>query len=108
MYSEEDTTITCTFIINILSRLFGELKWVSTSNKRLRFIQWYISSNCRHAVRRFVQENQGLMRRMYGDERHINVLRAEFEKNDIELKYDDYYHHFADEYRLVFVIKLRK
>ncbi|KAK9303444.1 hypothetical protein QLX08_004853 [Tetragonisca angustula] len=45
-----------------------------------------------HAVRRFVQENQGLMRRMYGDERHINVLRAEFERNDIELKYDDYYH----------------
>ncbi|KOX69907.1 Monocarboxylate transporter 9 [Melipona quadrifasciata] len=44
-----------------------------------------------HAVRRFVQENQGLMRRMYGDERHINVLRAEFEKNDIELK-DDYYY----------------
>ncbi|XP_076243202.1 spaetzle domain-containing protein 4 [Calliopsis andreniformis] len=52
-----------------------------------------------HAVRRFVQENQGLMRRMYGDERHINVLRAEFEKNDIELKYDDYYHHFNDDHR---------
>ncbi|KAG7208649.1 hypothetical protein KM043_014855 [Ampulex compressa] len=52
-----------------------------------------------HAVRRFVQENQGLMRRMYGDERHINVLRAEFEKNDIELKYDDYYHHLSDEHR---------
>ncbi|XP_076163259.1 spaetzle domain-containing protein 4 [Ptiloglossa arizonensis] len=52
-----------------------------------------------HAVRRFVQENQGLMRRMYGDERHINVLRAEFERNDIELKYDDYYHHFSDDHR---------
>lgn len=52
-----------------------------------------------HAVRRFVQENQGLMRRMYGDERHINVLRAEFEKNDIELKYDEYYHHYADDHR---------
>ncbi|XP_078033223.1 spaetzle domain-containing protein 4 [Augochlora pura] len=52
-----------------------------------------------HAVRRFVQENQGLMRRMYGDERHFNVLRAEFERNDVELKYDDYYNHFTDDHR---------
>ncbi|KOC65430.1 hypothetical protein WH47_10009 [Habropoda laboriosa] len=52
-----------------------------------------------HAVRRFVQENQGLMRRMYGDERHINILRAEFEKNDIELKYDEYYHQFSDDHK---------
>ncbi|KAL6264043.1 hypothetical protein P5V15_004124 [Pogonomyrmex californicus] len=52
-----------------------------------------------HAVRRFVHENQGLMRRMYGDENYINVLRAEFEKNDIELKYDEYHHHFADDLR---------
>ncbi|XP_029168971.1 protein spaetzle 4 isoform X2 [Nylanderia fulva] len=52
-----------------------------------------------HAVRRFVQENQGLMRRMYGDESYINILRAEFEKNDIELKYDEYHHHFADDLR---------
>ncbi|KAK6627904.1 hypothetical protein RUM44_010386 [Polyplax serrata] len=37
-----------------------------------------------HAVRRFVHENQGLMRRMYGDETHISVLRAELESNDIE------------------------
>lgn len=51
----------------------------------------------RHAVRRFVQENQGLMRRMYGDESYINILRAEFEKNDIEFKYDEYHHHFADD-----------
>lgn len=36
------------------------------------------------AVRRFVQENQGLMRRMYGDQRHISVLRAEIESNDVE------------------------
>ncbi|XP_059475595.1 protein spaetzle 4 isoform X2 [Neocloeon triangulifer] len=36
-----------------------------------------------HAVRRFVQENQGLMRRMYGDMRQISVLRAEFESNDL-------------------------
>jgi len=35
-------------------------------------------------VRRFVQENQGLMRRMYGDQRHISVLRAEIESNDVE------------------------
>lgn len=41
------------------------------------------------------------MRRMYGDEKYINVLKAEFEKNDIELKYDDYYHHFSDDSRLV-------
>lgn len=54
---------------------------------------------CRHAVRRFVQENQGLMRRMYGDENYINILKAEFDKNDIELKYDDYHHHFMDELR---------
>ncbi|XP_066588699.1 protein spaetzle 4 [Prorops nasuta] len=52
-----------------------------------------------HAVRRFVQENQGLMRRMYGDESHISILRAEFEKNDVELKYDDYYPHFDESRR---------
>ncbi|XP_047992566.1 protein spaetzle 4 isoform X4 [Leguminivora glycinivorella] len=32
-----------------------------------------------HAIRRFVKENQGLMRRMYGEERHIAVLKAELE-----------------------------
>lgn len=53
----------------------------------------------RHAVHRFVRENQGLMRRMYGDESYINILRAEFNENDIELKYDDYHHQFADELR---------
>ncbi|KAK9686090.1 Spaetzle [Popillia japonica] len=37
-----------------------------------------------HAVRRFVRENQGLMRRMYGDQQHISVLRRELESNDIE------------------------
>ncbi|KAL0822087.1 hypothetical protein ABMA28_005452 [Loxostege sticticalis] len=31
------------------------------------------------AIRRFVRENQGLMRRMYGEERHISVLKAELE-----------------------------
>uniref|UniRef100_A0AAG5CX91 Spaetzle domain-containing protein n=1 Tax=Anopheles atroparvus TaxID=41427 RepID=A0AAG5CX91_ANOAO len=38
-----------------------------------------------HAVRRFVHENQGLMRRMYGDVRHISVLKEEFENNEIEI-----------------------
>lgn len=37
-----------------------------------------------HAVRRFVRENQGLMRRMYGDQQHISILRNELESNDIE------------------------
>lgn len=37
-----------------------------------------------HAVRRFVHENQGLMRRMYGDQRHISVLKAEIENNDLD------------------------
>lgn len=39
-----------------------------------------------HAVRRFVTENQGLMRRMYGDLRHIAVLKTEIDSNDIELE----------------------
>lgn len=37
-----------------------------------------------HAVRRFVHENQGLMKRMYGDIKHISVLKNEFEGNFIE------------------------
>lgn len=37
-----------------------------------------------HAVRRFVHENQGLMRRMYGDQRHISVLKAEIDNNEID------------------------
>ncbi|XP_034249329.1 protein spaetzle 4 isoform X2 [Thrips palmi] len=45
-----------------------------------------------HAVRRFVHENHGLMRRMYGDERHISVLRAEIESNDVELVRDPGWH----------------
>ncbi|XP_018575280.1 protein spaetzle 4 [Anoplophora glabripennis] len=31
-----------------------------------------------HAVKRFVRDNQGLMRRMYGDQRHGHVLKSEF------------------------------
>ncbi|XP_050531931.1 protein spaetzle 4 [Daktulosphaira vitifoliae] len=37
-----------------------------------------------HAVRRFVFENHGLMKRMYGEQRHISVLRAELDTNDVE------------------------
>lgn len=37
-----------------------------------------------HAVRRFVHENQGLMKRMYGEVRLISILRDEMDlKNDI-------------------------
>lgn len=48
-----------------------------------------------HAVRRFVHENQGLMKRMYGDIKHISVLKNEFEGNfietdDIEIAIDRY------------------
>ncbi|XP_017769460.1 PREDICTED: uncharacterized protein LOC108557464 isoform X2 [Nicrophorus vespilloides] len=35
-----------------------------------------------HAVKRFIRENQGLMRRMYGDEKHFAVLKAELESNE--------------------------
>ncbi|KYM96137.1 hypothetical protein ALC62_13188, partial [Cyphomyrmex costatus] len=52
-----------------------------------------------HAVRQFVQQNQGLMKRMYGDENYINILRTELEKNDIELKFYEYHHHFTDDLR---------
>lgn len=38
-----------------------------------------------HAVRRFVHENQGLMKRMYGDVKHISVLRTEINNNDIDV-----------------------
>lgn len=38
-----------------------------------------------HAVRRFVHENQGLMKRMYGDVRHISVLRDEILNNEIDI-----------------------
>lgn len=39
-----------------------------------------------NAVRRFVNENQGMMKRMYGDVRHISVLRNEINNNDITLE----------------------
>ncbi|XP_041981878.1 protein spaetzle 4 isoform X2 [Aricia agestis] len=45
-----------------------------------------------HTIRRFVRENQGLMRRMYGEERHIAVLKAELENfiEDDEEKVKDF------------------
>lgn len=33
-------------------------------------------------MKRFVKDNQGLMRRMYGDQRHGHVLRAELTDGD--------------------------
>lgn len=35
-------------------------------------------------MRRFVFENHGLMKRMYGEQRHFSVLRAEIESNDVD------------------------
>lgn len=35
-----------------------------------------------HAVKRFVRDNQGLMRRMYGDQRHGHVLKSEIQDDD--------------------------
>lgn len=37
-----------------------------------------------HAVKRFVKDNQGLMRRMYGDQRHGQVLRSELD-DEVEI-----------------------
>ncbi|CAH0564322.1 unnamed protein product [Brassicogethes aeneus] len=34
-----------------------------------------------HAVKRFVKDNQGLMKRMYGDQRHGHVLRVELQED---------------------------
>ncbi|XP_055386531.1 protein spaetzle 4 [Condylostylus longicornis] len=39
-----------------------------------------------HAVRKFVHDNQGLMKRMYGDIHHISVLRNEIQKNDLDFE----------------------
>lgn len=40
-----------------------------------------------HAVRRYIFENQGLVRRMYGDERHSLIVGRELEAR--RLRYDD-------------------
>ncbi|KAK5641915.1 hypothetical protein RI129_010462 [Pyrocoelia pectoralis] len=47
-----------------------------------------------HAVKRFVKENQGLMKRMYGDQRHIAVLQAELGTNEFENFYT--HSHYRD------------
>lgn len=49
-----------------------------------------------HAVRRFVRENQGLMKRMYGDQRHIAVLQAELESNNFEDVHDNHQYNNPD------------
>ncbi|XP_054156129.1 protein spaetzle 4-like [Oppia nitens] len=41
------------------------------------------------SVRRYIYENQGFMRRMYGDQRHSQVLRSEID--EIREKYDSIY-----------------
>ncbi|CAN7993974.1 unnamed protein product [Ixodes hexagonus] len=40
-----------------------------------------------HAVRRYIFENQGLVRRMYGDQRHSQIVVSELEAR--RLRYDD-------------------
>ncbi|XP_077507333.1 uncharacterized protein LOC144116515 [Amblyomma americanum] len=40
-----------------------------------------------HAVRRYIFENQGLVRRMYGDQRHSVIVGSELEAR--RLRYDD-------------------
>lgn len=52
----------------------------------------------RNAMKRFVYENQGLVRRMYGDIRHIFVMQSEIEN---EVDSDDFKHH-ADKYSKAF------
>lgn len=39
------------------------------------------------------------MRRMYGDETHISVLKTELEKNDIDIEFDERYRRSFDKYR---------
>ncbi|CAB3234453.1 unnamed protein product [Arctia plantaginis] len=41
-----------------------------------------------HSIRRFIRENQGLMKRMYGEERQISIIKAELD-NFIEDDEDD-------------------
>jgi hypothetical protein len=52
----------------------------------------------RNAVKKFVYENQGLVRRMYGDMRHIFVMQSELEN---EIDFDDI-QHSADKYSKAF------
>lgn len=52
----------------------------------------------RNAVKKFVYENQGLVRRMYGDMRHIFVMQSELE-NEVDL---DDLRHSVDKYSKAF------
>lgn len=52
----------------------------------------------RNAVKKFVYENQGLVRRMYGDMRHIFVMQSELEN---EVDFEDL-QHSADKYSKAF------
>ncbi|XP_026677040.1 protein spaetzle 4-like isoform X1 [Diaphorina citri] len=47
-----------------------------------------------HAVRRFVFENHGLMKRMYGEQRHLSVLRTELDDHN-EVEYGWFNHGHA-------------
>lgn len=49
-------------------------------------------------MKKFVYENQGLVRRMYGDIRHIFVMQSEIE-NEVD---SDDFKHFADKYSKAF------
>ncbi|CAO1318907.1 unnamed protein product [Diamesa serratosioi] len=51
-----------------------------------------------NAVKKFVYDNQGLVRRMYGDLRHIFVLKSELEN---EIEFEDM-QHSADKYSKAF------
>lgn len=48
---------------------------------------FFLFSIRRHAVRRYIFENQGLVRRMYGDQRHSLIVVSELEAR--RLRYDD-------------------
>ncbi|KAL7305782.1 hypothetical protein TKK_0002031 [Trichogramma kaykai] len=41
-----------------------------------------------HAVQRFVKENEGLMKRMYGNQRHLKVLKKELARQNIDVVID--------------------
>lgn len=66
---------------NKISPLLNNIIFFSFKEFKQKIILVFIF---RRAVRRFVYENHGLMRRMYGAERHISVLRSEIESNDVE------------------------
>lgn len=54
--------------------------------------------SCRNAVKKFVYDNQGLVRRMYGDMRHMFVMQSELEN---EIDFEDV-KHTADKYSKAF------